>query len=144
MTELNYKFTNASKAIKSFDKAYKFYQEEIPKLNLIQKDDLTLITRDSVIQRFEYSTELLWKLLYAFLQDRHGNGFSASPKNTFRDAFKAKILSEQDAQLAIKMIDDRNNTAHNYKEEIAQQLLKQIPTYLKLMKKILKEIKQEL
>jgi len=103
-----------------------------------------LITRDSVIQRFEYSTELLWKLVYAFLQDRHGNGFSASPKNTFRDAFKAKIISEQDAELAIEMINDRNNTAHNYKEEIAQTLLKRIPIYLKLMKKILRDIEQEL
>ena len=76
--------------------------------------------RDSVIQRFEFSIELFWKYMRIFLETS-----KKTPLNSIfacdivRSACQFRLISENDAQVCIDMINNRNLTSHIYKEEIA-------------------------
>jgi len=102
--------------------------------------EYSIFVRDSAIQRFEYTTEALWKCLQSYLNEYEGI-VSSSPKACMREAKKVKILNDNETGLALEMIDDRNLTAHTYHEEVAEMLFKRLPQYAVLMKKILEKIK---
>ena len=101
--------------------------------------DYSLFIQDASIQRFEYTTEAVWKCLQLYLKEYEGI-LCASPKACFREAKKVKLLDDDAANLALEMIDDRNLTSHTYHEEVAQMLYKHLPQYALLMKNILSKI----
>lgn len=145
MSDFNYKLLNTKTAFKSLEVAYKYYSVELDKLALRHDLELKKISRDSVIQRFEYTVELNWKLLFEFIKTKHLiEDLVPSPKSTLRAALKIKLLNEEETEKAIQMIDDRNLTSHTYKEEIANDLLSRIPNHIKLLKKIISEIEQRI
>lgn len=92
----------------------------------------SVIVRDASIQRFEYTFEACWKSLKEYLKVREGV-LCASPKSCFREAFQLGLLSEADAEETLKMVDDRNLTAHTYIEAIAQSIYEKLPGYLRIM-----------
>ncbi len=88
--------------------------------------------RDSLIQRFEYSLDLLWKVLKSYLEEAEGI-VVASPKAVFRACMAARLLGEDEVRNFLEMIDARNTTSHTYREEFANLLYKQIPVHYHLM-----------
>ncbi len=76
----------------------------------IVKDELG---EDGVIQRFEFTFELLWKTLKLFLEDK--GILCKSPKDCLKAAFKYGLFS--DDELYLNMLVDRNNTSHIYNHE---------------------------
>ena len=58
-----------------------------------------------------------------------------APKQTILTACKAKLITEEDAEIMLEMIDDRNMTSHMYKEEIANQVSTKIENYYAIIKK---------
>ena len=104
----------------------------------IRKNELV---RDSVIKRFEYSYELLWKCTKIFLSDKYGIAAS-SPKECFRTLKKMQLISEKDTELLLLMADDRNEVIHTYQEKFSKYLYKKInKNYYILMDKIYNIIK---
>lgn len=98
--------------------------------------------RDSLIQRFEYSVDTLWKYLKDYLENSQGILLEVkSPRSVIRATGNARLISEEDVELAMTMIDSRNRTSHIYKEEIAQEIANQIHSYYKLMRKIVDKTK---
>ena len=145
MKKLKYKFDTTDQAFKSLELAWKYFDTELDKLSLADNLDLKKIARDSVIQRFEYTAELSWKLIYNYLQVKHlQEDMEVSPLTVLRYALKVKLLNEEEVNQAIDMIKDRNTTSHMYKEEVAILLIDKIPQHIKLISKIVKAIKQEL
>ena len=71
------------------------------------------VIRDGVIQRFEFTFELSWKSLRAYMQDQ-GADTSAIvfSKQVFRSAYAAGLI--QDEQAWLDMLDARNITSHVY------------------------------
>ena len=65
--------------------------------------------RDSMIQRFEFCTDLFWKYLKFFLEEelKRAPEFNA-PKSIVKSACNAKLVTENDAEFILKMIEDRN------------------------------------
>lgn len=100
---------------------------------LIDKDELSEVERDALIQRFEFSYELLWKCGKDYLRVQEGID-SASPRKVMRDCRVVGILSDDEVQIALKMAEDRNLTAHTYDEEFAIELVGRMKTYFNLMK----------
>lgn len=100
---------------------------------LIDKDELSEVERDALIQRFEFSYELLWKCGKDYLRVQEGID-SASPRKVMRDCRVVGILSNDEVQIALKMVEDRNLTAHTYDEEFAIELVGRMKTYFNLMK----------
>jgi nucleotidyltransferase substrate binding protein (TIGR01987 family) len=92
----------------------------------LPKDD---IVRDSVIQRFEFTVELSWKVLQRYLK-ASGISETLSPKNTFREAAKLGIVT--DAEAWLRFVDARNLSSHTYKESLAEEVYasaRAIPPY---------------
>ena len=77
------------------------------------------ITRDSVIQRFEFTVELSWKVLQRYLR-ASGLPDPLNPKNAVREGAKAQLISDPEAW--IHFIDERNLSSHTYRENLAEQV----------------------
>ncbi len=103
----------------------------------------SVIVRDASIQRFEYTFELLWKVLKSYLKEQEGIVCN-SPKRCIRAAFEIGLISPNDIELFLQMADDRNLVSHTYIEAIAEDIYQKIPTYLSKMKMLLASIQSNL
>lgn len=103
-------------------------------------DEMGRTYRDSMIQRFEYCTELFWKYVKKYLEEYVQAPDINGPAPVIRAAYTAGLLADKEAEQALAMIKDRNLTSHIYKEEIAQQLASMIPHHCVLMKNIAKRL----
>ncbi|MBI2602774.1 MAG: nucleotidyltransferase substrate binding protein [Deltaproteobacteria bacterium] len=78
-------------------------------------------TRDSTIQRFEYSFELSWKTLKRYFSLNQGLDES-NVKNLFREAGKQKLIDSIDSWF--EYLRARNLTSHTYNENTAEEVYK--------------------
>lgn len=144
MGRLEKKYEHLSKAIASFKQAFSQHhkwQTEIEASKIealgIDYDGIVLNLRDSMIQRFEYSTDLLWKYLKSYLHEKHSIvPETISPSTIVRESARVGFISEQEAKTILEMIKKRNLTSHIYQEEIAEMLSAELPNYLATMQKI--------
>lgn len=97
-------------------------------LREILAQPFSVIIRDAAIQRFEFTFEAVWKFGREFLKSGEGI-ICNSPKSCFRDLFSVGILSEEEPLTLLEMTDDRNLTAHTYKEEISILIYSKLPLY---------------
>ena len=111
-------------------------------LQEIMDEPYSVIIRDAAIQRFEYTFEAIWKLVKEYLLEREGV-ICNSPKSCFREAFKMRLISEDESMQALYMTDDRNMTTHTYHEDVAEEIYKELSGYYALMNKIYSSIVKE-
>jgi nucleotidyltransferase substrate binding protein (TIGR01987 family) len=123
--------TKLEALIKQFEKALGRFREVmgIPKTDVV---------RDSAIQRFEFTMDLSWKMLKAFLEDKKGV-ICVSPKECFREAYRHGVIEYDDDW--IKLVDIRNETAHTYNEEMAEEVYAQLQNALEHFDILFKKIK---
>ena len=119
------KYDDASKALKT--------------LSEILQEKYSTTIQDAAIQRFEYTTEAIWKCLQVYLKESEGI-ISASPKSCMREAKRIGLLNDREGECALEMIDARNMTSHTYHKEVADLLYKRLPIFEELMVKILNKI----
>jgi len=88
---------------------------------------------DGVIQRFEFTFELAWKLMKFILNYQ---GIEAlTPRSVIKEAFKAKLI--QEGKEWIDMLEDRNKTSHIYDEKEAQRIYEKIKdNHLRLLENL--------
>ncbi len=86
-----------------------------------QSPDSTLL-RDGVIQRFEYTVDLSWKLIQRYLRDiaQVPETEFRTKKDLFRVAARMDLLA--DAAAWIDYYEARNMTAHTYDGAVAGQI----------------------
>ena len=83
------------------------------------------LVRDAVIQRFEFTFELIWKSLKLYL-DRQGLD-SGGPRSTLKKAFiEGLISSPGDADAWLRALEDRNLTSHAYAEALATRIYQHV------------------
>jgi len=121
------------------DAIVKQFEQALNRLNEVLKEPKNAIIRDSAIQRFEFSLDLAWKSVKAFLEEKKGITCS-SPKDCFREAYRQGLIEYNDAW--IKYVDMRNETVHTYKEEIADKMYTELPDVLKHLEELLTAIKK--
>jgi len=92
--------------------------------------------RDSAIQRFEFTFELTWKTLKAYLEEKGVRAYS--PKDAIKGAFQVGLIEENTKWL--EMIETRNLTSHVYKEAMAEKVYSSLAGYIPLIKKLIKDI----
>jgi nucleotidyltransferase substrate binding protein (TIGR01987 family) len=84
---------------------------------------------DGVIQRFEFTFELAWKLLKAMLW-REGID-CRSPRACVKEAFQQGMIHDGEGWIA--MLEDRNRTSHLYDEKEALTVYRAVTaTYVAL------------
>ena len=115
-------------AIEKFRKA-----AERLKQGVLQAQDE--LAQDGVIQRFEFTFELAWKLMREVLLYR-GKEVN-SPRIAIKEAFKERFFEDGDGW--IKMLEDRNLTSHTYKQDLAKEIYERIKNKHYALLKELKE-----
>jgi nucleotidyltransferase substrate binding protein (TIGR01987 family) len=83
------------------------------------------IVRDAVIQRFEFSFELVWKTLKLYLE-RQGHE-CGGPRPTLKKAFAdGPIATPEEADAWLQMLEDRNLTSRAYDEALATRIYQHV------------------
>ena len=97
--------------------------------------ELTEAEQMGLIQSFEFSFELAWKLMKDFLASR-GVAEIFGSKDAIRQAFSAGLI--ENGQVWMDMIDSRNETSHAYDEKIAHRVVSRVSvSYLDEFKEFL-------
>ena len=94
----------------------------------------TELHRDAAIQRFEFTMDLAWKTLQAYLEAFKGIK-KTSPKDCFRQAYRERLIDYDEVWL--HYVDVLNQTSHSYNEETAQTVYQELPQVLKHVKILL-------
>jgi nucleotidyltransferase substrate binding protein (TIGR01987 family) len=90
-------------------------------------------TRDSVVQRFEYSYELLWKTLKRVLLSVYRIEENAV-KELFRQAAKMGLIDNVERWFVYH--EARNLTSHTYQEDTAEKVYAIAPAFLQDSQKL--------
>jgi nucleotidyltransferase substrate binding protein (TIGR01987 family) len=92
----------------NFDRAFVLLHEALER----GPSALSALEKEGVIQRFEYTFELSWRLLKDYLEAEGAVIAPITPRQVIKDAFAAKLLA--DGQAWVAMLDHRNLLAHTY------------------------------
>ena len=116
------RFANFEKALGQLTSGVQEHSENMPD-----------IIKEGIIQRFEFTHELAWKVMKDFLTYEGINNIIGS-RSTTREAFNKGLID--DGQEWMDMIESRNETVHTYNENILEkQYNKIIFTYYPLLLK---------
>ena len=97
-------------------------------------DDLSELELEGLVQRFEYTFELAWKVLQDLLQFK-GYEFMLGPNGTMKMAFEDGLLSDHDGWR--KMAKSRNTLSYVYDESEVMPIIRLIYSdYAPLLKKL--------
>ena len=91
-----------------FEKAFLKLKEAV------EAEELNELERNGLVQRFEFTLDLSWKVMKDFLEEK-GFKFKPSPKDTFRQAQESGFIDY--AQSLIDGLDIRNELSHDYDGE---------------------------
>lgn len=89
----------------------------------IKPGDLSELEMEGLIQRFEYTFELAWKVLQDLLKYK-GYEFMQGPNGTLKKAFEDGMISDHDGWR--RMAAARVTTSHTYNEGEAEEVVKLI------------------
>ncbi|MCF7800131.1 nucleotidyltransferase substrate binding protein [Candidatus Babeliales bacterium] len=98
----------------------------------------TELERDGAIQRFEFTYELIWKVLKKIL-DYKGLNVN-SPRDVFRLAAKEGFI--EDPKIWFGFLEKRNLTVHTYNQEYADEIFESLPKFKEELSKVVNKIKK--
>ncbi|MDM8127702.1 nucleotidyltransferase substrate binding protein [Paraclostridium benzoelyticum] len=119
----------------NFEKSYKLLKK------YSNQQIRTELERAGIIQFFEMTFELAWKVLKDYLESE---GYMVkSPIETVKQAFQIGLIDN--GHIWIDALSNRNLTTHTYDEELAEKMTKEIlmaylPELDSMYKKLSKEI----
>jgi nucleotidyltransferase substrate binding protein (TIGR01987 family) len=111
------RFLNFRKALAKLRQAVEIVEE---KTDFNEKVDELL--EEGVIQRFEYTHELAWKVMKDYLEYQGATNIRGS-RDAIRQALATDIID--DAKW-MESIEDRNQTSHNYDDDTVSRIYKNI------------------
>lgn len=101
-------------------------------LNLKEAEKYTAIELDLIkngkIQKFEYCTELAWKVAKMFLELKTAEVF-VSPKLVYKNLFLNNLITEDLYKILFNTLEDRNKLSHIYKEEMYNEVYKNLKVH---------------
>lgn len=98
--------------------------------------------RAGVIQAFEFTYELAWKIFQKIAQEE---GLHAgTPRQAFASALQAGLIHPEEEATWVGMIRDRNLTSHTYNEGLAREIVQRVHTsYFPLLKATVARIEDQ-
>lgn len=84
-------------------------------------NNLSQLEKEGIIQRFEYTFELAWKVLKDKMEADGLQLDQISPKAVVRKAFAAKYIDDGEGWL--RMIGDRNLMSHTYNFQTFEKII---------------------
>lgn len=108
MNQMRTKEIRWKQRFENFNKAYNQFHKAIQNF-----DKLSVLEKEGLIQRFEYTFELAWKTLKDYLESQEVE--AKFPREVIKQAFHYELI--QDGELWMDMLEKRNLLAHTYDEE---------------------------
>lgn len=107
----------------------------------IEKGELNKFELQGLIQCFEYTFELGWKVMKDYLENE---GYILNtPRETIKTAFSANLVD--DGALWIDALEKRNLMSHTYEESVALSVGESIKEkYYFMIKKLYLKLKEEI
>lgn len=124
--KFQYTLESLKSAVGSFEKSLEM---DFSNLDLFGID----LIKNGRIQKFEYCTELAWKVGKMFIELRLGI-INNSPKTVYRTLFTERLIDEKLLISLLKAIDDRNQLSHIYREEMYGLIYADLPEHLAALK----------
>lgn len=111
------------------------YNKALVQLNnaseLSKQRTLSELERQGLIQSFEFTHELAWKVMKDFFFHQ-GNSEIFGSRDATRAAFKAGLIGNGEEWMS--MITSRNKTSHTYSEDTAESIIKSVlEDYIRLL-----------
>lgn len=114
---MNLKNIRWQQRFQNFEKAYNQFDSAI-----LDFDKLSILEKEGLIQRFEYTFELAWKTLKDYLESE---GVSAKfPREVIKSSFHYGLI--QKGEVWMDMLEKRNLMAHTYNEALLNAAVKEI------------------
>lgn len=107
------RFSNYTRAFQSLTEA----------VALSQQRELSALEQQGLIQSFEFTHELAWKMLKDYLEYQGVSNIVGS-RDASRVAFQNALI--QDGEVWMQMIAARNQTSHTYNLKVAQSVVESI------------------
>ena len=90
-------------------------------INVMKVRQLNDFEADGLIQRFEFTFELAWKLMKSYADYQGTDKEIMGSRDAVRWAFENKLIEDSDVWM--EMIKRRNDTSHNYDEDTAADVI---------------------
>ncbi|MDF1644238.1 MAG: nucleotidyltransferase substrate binding protein [Pseudomonadales bacterium] len=103
------RFSNFGKAFLQLKEAVELYGDT---------ENVEAIIKEGIVQRFEFTHELAWKVMQDFLEYEGHQNINDSRSAT-RAAFNIGLIDS--GQVWMDMIESRNRTVHTYREQILNE-----------------------
>lgn len=101
-------------------------QRALQSLDEVLKEPYSVIVRDATIQRFEYTSEAVWKATREWLLKQESIEEN-HPRGCYRALFRIGQIEESLSLQLMATIDDRNRTSHAHIEDVAVAVFERIP-----------------
>ncbi len=126
MSEVDLALSTFRSALSRLEEGIRFTRDDETEENLLK--------RDGVIQRFEFTFELLWKTLKIVLESK--GILCKAPSECLKEAFRLGLIQDETAYM--QMLKDRNKTSLLYSKGQADDIFDNIKTiHLNKMQELL-------
>ena len=115
------RFSNYRKALGKLRETVNYIHTEVE--NKETASVLDDIVKQGLIQSFEYTHELAWKVMKVYLTHQ-GNPNVSGSRDATRETFQLGLISDGEAWM--DMIKSRNLTSHTYDEDTAKHIYQQV------------------
>ena len=103
-------------------------------------NNLDELSKEGLIQRFEYTFELAWKTLKDFLESKGEN--VKFPRDVIKKAFQTELIN--DGEIWLQVLEKRNLMSHIYDEQVFNSIILLIKdTYFSEIEKLYKYLLNE-
>ena len=110
------RFSNYCKALAKLGQAV-----DIVSWRLELADEIDELLQEGLIQRFEYTRELVWKVMKDYAEYQGYTDIRGS-----RDAIRKALQMLIEDKRWMETIEDRNLTSHNYDDDVASEIYENI------------------
>lgn len=129
------------KSLSDFEKALSRLEEAFHKARELKGTEDYTFYRDSTIQRFEFTFEIMWKAMKIFLEKE--GIICRSPRGCIRELFSSGYISEDLTRKLFRALEDRNLTVHTYREELAEEIFSRIGDHIYAFSETLRAIRDK-
>ncbi len=111
------RFSNFARAMIKLRKAVELVTDK-----MVFDEEVDELLQEGLIQRFEYTHELAWKVMKDYAEYQGYTDIKGS-RDAMRKAFEMGLISNREWMNSIA---DRNLTSHNYDDEVAEEIFQKI------------------
>jgi nucleotidyltransferase substrate binding protein (TIGR01987 family) len=133
--ENNLKNERWKQRLQNLNKAFSYLNEVVERY-----PNLSVLEKEGMIQRFEYTFELCWKTLKDFLESKDIS--EKYPRDVIKVAFQNELI--EDGECWIEMLEQRNLFSHTYDEDVLEEATLLIPQkYFQAIKQVVEYLNKQ-